>query len=415
MAAYVVAALLLAASCARAGQAPDYFVARFETTAFASPDVHSFDVAVNRSDSPHGADRLYELLGAGFFNDTGFFRVVPGFVVQWGISGDPAVSKKWANAEIPDDPVVLGNARGVLSYAAGAQPNTRTTQVFVNLVDNHRLDPMGFSGVGTVLGDGMAVFDAIYAGYGQQPQQPLIQSQGNAYLRDGFPELDYTVAAYVLPAGDDGGRLGHDHDGGGGGDAHDDHPHKSGRLAAAHGVFMALAFLVLVPAGALTAALGRSDPSWVRYHMALMAAAAVCVFLGFVLVVDYFRWTLWLDEVHHTLGFCVLVGFAAQALLGAVAHARRDPSRASRPLVPNGAHVLLGRTLVVAGLVNVYYGLTMDHVSASLGEASSGWLLALYWVAVAAVVGTAIFARRAAAKGSHVRLQNDSGGAAMEH
>ncbi|KNC51075.1 peptidyl-prolyl cis-trans isomerase [Thecamonas trahens ATCC 50062] len=185
---------LLAASAA--ATAPAKYSVEFHTTV---NNNSSFLLEVNRADAPLGADRLWELVtlgspagSASYYDLNGFFRVVPQFVVQFGISGSPAVSKEWMNKEIKDDPVKLSNTRGVLSYAA-AGPNTRTTQLFINFADNSRLDGMGFAGIGTVT-QGMDVVDAIYAGYQQEPNQELIYSQGNAYLHSNFPKLDYIIS-----------------------------------------------------------------------------------------------------------------------------------------------------------------------------------------------------------------------------
>jgi cyclophilin family peptidyl-prolyl cis-trans isomerase len=183
-------ALLDPASPAMKATAPSSYRARFETSA------GSFTVEVTRDWAPLGADRLYNLVRAGFFDGTRFFRVVPGFVVQFGLSGDPAISARWQVASIPDDPVVQHNTRGTLTFAT-AGPATRTTQLFINFGDNSRLDGMGFSPLGRVV-DGMDVVDRIYAGYGEQPDQGQIQAQGNAYLRSRFPQLDSIAHATIV-------------------------------------------------------------------------------------------------------------------------------------------------------------------------------------------------------------------------
>jgi peptidyl-prolyl cis-trans isomerase A (cyclophilin A) len=170
-------------------KAPDVFKAKFTTTK------GDFVVEVHRDWSPNGADRFYNLVQMGFFDDTRFFRVVDGFMVQWGISGDPQVSTKWQNAGISDDPVKGSNTRGMMTFAMSGAPNSRTTQVFINLVDNARLDPMRFAPFAKVL-TGMEVVDQLYKGYGEGapggngPFQGQIQSQGNAYLDSKFPKLD---------------------------------------------------------------------------------------------------------------------------------------------------------------------------------------------------------------------------------
>lgn len=162
--------------------APATFRARFETSA------GSFTVEVTRAWAPLGADRLYNLVRNGFFDGGRFFRVVPGFVVQFGLPGDPAVAARWRTATIADDPVVQHNTRGTITFAT-AGPATRTTQLFINFGDNLQLDGMGFSPMGRVV-DGMDVVDRIYAGYGEQPDQGMIQMRGNAYLAAQFPRLD---------------------------------------------------------------------------------------------------------------------------------------------------------------------------------------------------------------------------------
>lgn len=156
-----------------------------------------FVLQVNRSWSPLGADRFYNLVRAGFFTDAYFFRIVKGFVTQFGIHSNPAISKAWRAANIPDDPVRESNKRGTLSFAT-AGPNTRTTQIFINLVDNARLDSMGFSPFAQVV-EGMDVVDKLYDGYGEAPDQGMIQEQGGAYLKKNFPLMDNIKSAVILP------------------------------------------------------------------------------------------------------------------------------------------------------------------------------------------------------------------------
>jgi cyclophilin family peptidyl-prolyl cis-trans isomerase len=163
----------------------------FETSA------GDFTVLVERRMAPLGADRFYQLVKSGFYNDQRFFRVVPGFVVQWGLSGDPQLSARWSAARIADDPVVGSNLKGTLSFAAGNQPGTRTTQVFVNLGDNANLDGMGFAPFGRVT-QGMEVVEAINAEYGQSPNQQEIRRAGNEYLAREFPRLDYIKATRIV-------------------------------------------------------------------------------------------------------------------------------------------------------------------------------------------------------------------------
>jgi peptidyl-prolyl cis-trans isomerase A (cyclophilin A) len=139
----------------------------------------------------------------GFFDDTRFFRAVDGFMVQFGLSGDPAVSAKWQQANIPDDPVSQSNKPGFITFAQTQMPNSRATQVFINLVDNARLDPMRFAPFGQVV-QGMDVLGSLYKGYGEGapmgsgPDQGRIQAQGNAYLDKGFPKLDAVKHAEIL-------------------------------------------------------------------------------------------------------------------------------------------------------------------------------------------------------------------------
>jgi cyclophilin family peptidyl-prolyl cis-trans isomerase len=183
--------LLNPQSQALQARAPETYNARFETSAGA------FTVQVTRAWAPGGADRFYNLVKNGFFDGTRFFRVVPGFVVQFGLSGDPAISARWHLASIPDDPVQQHNTRGTLTFAT-AGPNTRTTQLFINFADNLNLDGMGFSPFGKVV-DGMDVVDRIYAGYGERPDQGLIEGRGNAYLAAQFPKLDSIAKTTIVP------------------------------------------------------------------------------------------------------------------------------------------------------------------------------------------------------------------------
>lgn len=174
-------------------KAPEQFQARFTTTK------GDFVVDVTRAKAPLGVDRFYNLVKYGFFNGAAFFRVVPGFVVQFGLSALPAVNAAWEPAKITDDPVTDSNVKGTVCFAT-AGPNTRTTQLFVNLGDNVRLDAMGFAPFGKVI-EGMDVVEKIYPGYGQTPDQARITKEGAAYLKAQFPELDtITKAAIVQPA-----------------------------------------------------------------------------------------------------------------------------------------------------------------------------------------------------------------------
>ncbi|HUX13002.1 MAG TPA: peptidylprolyl isomerase [Spirochaetia bacterium] len=152
--------------------------------------------------APLGAGRFRELVDGGFFSDLAFFRVLDGFVAQFGISGDPAVASEWRSKNLKDDPVRSSNTRGTVSFAmAGA--NTRTTQLFINYGDNSQLDTMGFSPFAVVV-DGMENVDALYGGYGEGsprgkgPDQGRVQKEGNTYLKGEFPKLDYVVSATVV-------------------------------------------------------------------------------------------------------------------------------------------------------------------------------------------------------------------------
>jgi peptidyl-prolyl cis-trans isomerase A (cyclophilin A) len=169
--------------------APETYRVNFDTSAGV------FVVEVHRAWAPKGADRFYNLVKNGFYDDGRFFRVVPGFMVQWGINGDPNVQTPWRGASITDDPVKESNRRGYITFATGG-PNTRTTQVFINFQDNGGLDKQGFAPFGQVV-TGMNVVDKINAQYGEKPNQGGIQSQGNAYLNKEFPKLDYIKKASI--------------------------------------------------------------------------------------------------------------------------------------------------------------------------------------------------------------------------
>ena len=172
-------------------KAPQIFDATFKTTK------GDFTIEVHRSWARHGADRFYNLVRSGFYDGATFFRVVPNFVVQFGISPDPAVSKEWRSAAIPDDIVTVHNERGGVTFAA-AGPNTRTTQVFINLGDNRSLDNNGFAPFGAVT-HGMDVVSKLYAGYGDEPtpHQAEMQLQGNAWLEKTYPKLDSIKTARI--------------------------------------------------------------------------------------------------------------------------------------------------------------------------------------------------------------------------
>ena len=170
-------------------QAPATYKVKFDTS------VGSVVIQVTRAWAPNGADRFYNLVKNGFFDDSRFFRVVPNFMVQFGIHGDPAVQKGWANANIQDDPVKQTNKKGYITFATRG-PNTRTTQVFINLKANAFLDAQGFAPFGDVM-SGMEVVEKITSQYGEKPVQPMIQSGGNAYLSKEFPKLDFIKKATI--------------------------------------------------------------------------------------------------------------------------------------------------------------------------------------------------------------------------
>jgi peptidyl-prolyl cis-trans isomerase A (cyclophilin A) len=178
-------------------KAPDVYKAKFDTTK------GTFVIEVHRDWAPRGADRFYNLVKNGFYNDARFFRVINGFMVQFGISGNPDVSAVWRQARIQDDPVKQSNQRGMVSFAT-AGPGTRTTQVFINFGDNAGLDGQGFAPFGQVV-SGMDVVDSLYGGYGEGaprgrgPDQGRIQAEGNAYLMTDFPKLDYIKKATIEP------------------------------------------------------------------------------------------------------------------------------------------------------------------------------------------------------------------------
>lgn len=154
-------------------------------------------ILVHRDWSPLAADHFYQLVKNGFYNDTAFFRVVPGFIVQWGMNGDPKVNKEWSEATIPDDPPKVSNKVGTVVFAKTSQPNSRNTQLFINLGDNSgSLDPQGFTPFGEVI-QGMENVTHLETKYGEQPDQQAITEGGSAYLKAHFPDLDYVKKAAV--------------------------------------------------------------------------------------------------------------------------------------------------------------------------------------------------------------------------
>jgi peptidyl-prolyl cis-trans isomerase A (cyclophilin A) len=176
-------------------KAPENYTVKFDTSAGV------FTIDVTRSQAPNGADRFYNLVKNGYYNGVRFFRVIPGFMMQFGINGDPALNRVWQTARIPDDPVKGTNARGTVTFAT-AGPNTRTTQVFINFGNNSFLDSQGFAPFGKVA-TGMDVVDKIYSEYGEGaprgkgPDQGRVQAEGNAYLTKSFPKMDYVKTATI--------------------------------------------------------------------------------------------------------------------------------------------------------------------------------------------------------------------------
>jgi len=152
-----------------------------------------FVLEITRELAPHGADRFYALVKANYFDEARFYRVVPGFMVQWGAAADPAVSAKW-DVRIPDDPVKATNEPGTISFAATNAPNSRSTHMFINYGNNSRLDGMGFAPFGKVV-SGMDVVNQIYSGDGETPDQGRIKEDGNKYLKLIYPKLDYIKTA----------------------------------------------------------------------------------------------------------------------------------------------------------------------------------------------------------------------------
>ena len=176
--------------------APPKFKAKFETTK------GDFVVEVNKEWAPQAADRFFSLVTIGYYVDIPMFRVIKGFMVQFGIHGDPKMNKIWKNASIPDDKGTQSNTPGMLTFATRG-PNTRTTQLFINYGQNARLDGMGFAPFGKVV-EGMDVVNSVYSDYGEGaprgrgPSQPRMQGEGNTYLKAEFPEMDYIKSISIL-------------------------------------------------------------------------------------------------------------------------------------------------------------------------------------------------------------------------
>jgi len=190
-------ALLLQPDAAYWGEpAPAEYSVSVETTK------GTFMIAVTRALAPRGADRFYHLVRAGYFDDSRFFRVVPGFIAQFGIPGDPAITQVWKDRAMPDDSARTSNVRGTIAYAMTG-PNTRTTQLFISLVDNSRIDVQGFAPIGRVV-SGMDVVDQLYGGYGESAgggmragKQARLLNEGNQHLDRDFPKLDRIVKALI--------------------------------------------------------------------------------------------------------------------------------------------------------------------------------------------------------------------------
>ena len=177
-------------------QAPDTFRAHFTTTE------GEFTLEIYRSWGPRGADRFYNLVRAGFYDGTRFFRVVPGFMAQFGLHGVPAVEQAWRAAPVPDDPPLQSNRRGTISFAMKG-PDSRSTQVFINYRDNEALDPIGFTPIGRVV-DGMMIVDRLNGTYGELapegrgPDERLLVTEGEQYMRRAFPDLDRVERAVIV-------------------------------------------------------------------------------------------------------------------------------------------------------------------------------------------------------------------------
>ena len=190
---------LVFSSSFAASPAPNVFRVRLETTA------GNFVIEAHHEWAPNGAARLHELVLANFFNDSRFFRVVPGFVAQFGIAGKPEIAQAWRDRTFPDDPVIKSNLRGFIGYAMTG-PNTRATQLYINLADNTRLDAQGFAPIGKVV-EGMEIVEKLYSGYGETSgggmrggKQDRLFKEGNAWLDREFPKLDKLIRAVILTA-----------------------------------------------------------------------------------------------------------------------------------------------------------------------------------------------------------------------
>jgi peptidyl-prolyl cis-trans isomerase A (cyclophilin A) len=178
-------------------KAPDSFKVKMETTA------GDFVIEVHREWAPRGADRFFNLVKIGYYDNTAFYRVIKGFMAQIGMNGDPEVTQAWMDARIRDDVVTQSNTKGMVTFAMSGDPNSRTAQIFINYGDNAYLDEMGFAPFGKVV-EGQESVDALYGGYGEGaprgkgPSQSRLFRGGNDYLKGEFPELDYVVTATIV-------------------------------------------------------------------------------------------------------------------------------------------------------------------------------------------------------------------------
>ncbi len=176
-------------------KAPDEFKVKFVTTK------GDFIVHVKRSSSPNGADRFYNLVKIGYFRDIAIFRAIEGFMFQFGIHGDPAVNSVWSEAKINDDPPGdLSNVPGTITFAKTSRPNSRSVQFFINLGDNNGLDRQGFTPFGRVV-EGMDIVNSINTEYGENAGdvQGRFQAQGNAFIQERYPRLDYIKSVEFVP------------------------------------------------------------------------------------------------------------------------------------------------------------------------------------------------------------------------
>ncbi|HXC95208.1 MAG TPA: peptidylprolyl isomerase [Edaphobacter sp.] len=181
-------------------KAPDVFRVKFETTA------GNFILEAHRDWAPHGVDRLYDLVRIRYYDDSRFFRVVPGRWVQFGINGDPKIAQQQRQHTIPDDVLKQHNTRGYVAFS-NTGPNTRSTQVYINLGDNSARNDVeaGFAPFGQIV-EGMDVVEKIYSGYGENSgggmragHQAKMFEEGNAYLDREFPKLDKLIRATIVP------------------------------------------------------------------------------------------------------------------------------------------------------------------------------------------------------------------------